>query len=71
MIGFKDRTWCPNHVSDRCALRKGCYRVFTPEDQADAEKWWGGPDFPISQFVGEPSCFRPAPNQEQEPDGSK
>jgi hypothetical protein len=59
MISYKDRAWCPMSINERCSCRKGCYRAFTEEDQANAEKWWGSKDFPISQFQKEPSCFVP------------
>lgn len=59
MIGYLDRTWCPGHIHKRCSRSQGCYRVFTPEDRANAIKWWGGDDFPIAIYAEEPSCFIP------------
>lgn len=59
MMGYKDRTWCPMNINLRCARREGCYRAFTQEDQANAEKWWGGKDFPICVYSTEPDCFVP------------
>jgi len=59
MMGYLDRTWCPQEISNRCSHSQGCYRVFTEEDRKAAEKWWGNSDFPISQFAEEPGCFIP------------
>lgn len=73
MMSFKDRTWCPMRINLRCARREGCYRAFTSEDQKAAEKWWGGPDFPISVFAQEPECFSllAMHSPKKESDGSK
>ena len=57
MMCYKDRTWCPQTISDRCSRSEGCYRVFTKEDRIHAEKWWKGPDFPIAYWTEEPECF--------------
>ena len=69
MIGFKDRTWCPNYINTHCAFKKGCDRVFTAEDQIDAEKWWGNSNFPISLFSENPGCFQHI-DKAQESNGS-
>lgn len=61
MIGYLDRTWCPESISSRCARSAGCYRVFTAEDRKNAIEWWRGEDFPIWQYSSEPSCFTPEP----------
>jgi len=72
MIGYMDRTWCPLSINSRCSRSQGCYRAFTSEDQKDAEKWWGNPDFPIVQYTQEPDCFvaHSSDNQKQKSDGS-
>jgi hypothetical protein len=46
VICFRDRTYCSRteHAPD-------CERQWTPELQAEAERWWGGPDAPV--------CFGP------------
>jgi len=57
MMHYKDRTWCPRRYSDRCHRSQGCYRVLTEEDRIAAEKWWGGPNFPICIYSEKPECF--------------
>ena len=59
MIGYKDMTFCP--FGDKCASAKDCLRVLTPEDKEDAEKWWGGKDFPVSYFTNPPECYEEIP----------
>ena len=44
----KDITFCP---IGECVRAKECFRALTPEVEAAAEKWWGGPDAPISAIV--------------------
>ena len=46
MICYKDRSWCANPR----AVEIGCGRAMTPQVEADAEKWWGGPGAPFSMF---------------------
>jgi hypothetical protein len=43
MICFKDRTFCSskNHKPE-------CDRRWTPELQAEADRWWGKPGAPVS-----------------------
>lgn len=73
MICYKDRTWCPMRINLRCKRAQGCYRAFTSEDQKAAEEWWGGKDFPISQYSVEPECFIPIvmSDPKQESDGEE
>lgn len=59
MIGYLDRTWCPDTISRTCQRREGCYRVFTEEDRANAIRWWGKEAFPISYFKENPECYIP------------
>jgi hypothetical protein len=42
MICYKDRTYCSSKVKVHT-----CGREFTDEDQKNAEKWWGGKDYPL------------------------
>ena len=42
MIGYRDMTFCTN---PKCTCPE--WRRITDEVLAAAEKWWGGPDFPI------------------------
>jgi len=57
MVGYADRTWC---IAKECEFysKDKCSRAFTKEDEEKAIKWWGSKDFPISVFVGKPTCFR-------------
>lgn len=48
MIGFQDRTFCSG---DGCAKFNSCPRALTDEVRAAAERWWGGPGAPISEFA--------------------
>ena len=45
MICFRDQSYCA--AGDRCQTTP-CGRRFTAEDQAAAERWWGGPDAPVA-----------------------
>jgi|LakMenEpi03Aug12_release.lakeMendotaPanAssembly.Ray.scaffolds.fasta_scaffold323870_4 hypothetical protein len=42
MICYRDRAYCSSKVKVHT-----CGREFTDEDQKNAEKWWGGKDFPL------------------------
>lgn len=44
MMCFKDKTWCGD---DSCKGECG-FPYFTEKDSEAAEKWWGGPDAPVS-----------------------
>lgn len=50
MIGYKDRTYCGSDVEVHT-----CGREFTEQDAINAEKWWGGKDYPVaySEFCKE------------------
>ena len=43
MIGYKDRTYCGSDVEVHT-----CGREFTEQDAQEAEKWWGGKDYPVA-----------------------
>ena len=51
MIGFLDRTFCASKVK-----KHTCGRELTPELKKQAEKWWGGKDYPVAyaKFCKEP-----------------
>ena len=50
MIGYKDTTFCASEVTEHT-----CGREFTEQDAINAEKWWGGKDYPVvySEFCEE------------------
>jgi hypothetical protein len=43
MICYKDKTFCSSKVEIHT-----CGREFTKEDEVNAEKWWGGEDYPVA-----------------------
>lgn len=43
MICYKDKTYCDDKVETHT-----CGREFTEQDKLDAEKWWGGKDYPVA-----------------------
>jgi hypothetical protein len=43
MLCYKDRTYCGSKVTAHT-----CGREFTEKDAKDAEKWWGGKDYPVA-----------------------
>lgn len=43
MIGYRDRTYCGSDVEVHT-----CGREFTEQDAVDAERWWGGKDYPVA-----------------------
>ena len=43
MICYKDKTFCSDEVEEHT-----CGREFTEQDKIDAEKWWGGKDYPVA-----------------------
>ena len=43
MICYKDQTFCASKVE-----KHTCGREFTEQDAVDAEKWWGGKDYPVA-----------------------
>lgn len=51
MISYKDRAFCSSKVEIHT-----CDREFTEEDALNAEKWWGGKDYPIAygEFCNQP-----------------
>jgi hypothetical protein len=40
---YKDTTFCLSTVKDHT-----CGREFTEQDVINAERWWGGKDYPVS-----------------------
>lgn len=52
MICFRDITFCSSKVKTHT-----CGREFTEQDAIDAEKWWGGKDYPVaySNFCDTPT----------------
>lgn len=43
MICYKDQTYCASNVKQHT-----CGREFTEQDKKDAERWWGGKDYPVA-----------------------
>ena len=43
MICYRDRSYCGSKVKVHT-----CGREFTEQDAIDAEKWWGGKDYPVA-----------------------
>jgi hypothetical protein len=58
MLTYLDRAFC----TAKC-LTLDCPRNVTPEVEAAAEKWWGGPDFPMRLMPLNEQCdgYQPAP----------
>lgn len=40
---YQDKTFCGSKVENHT-----CGREFTKEDEQNAEKWWGGKDYPVA-----------------------
>lgn len=53
---FRDKTFCPFYKE--CADGAICGRALTEQVKADAVKWWGSDEAPISMFMDRPSCFK-------------
>lgn len=60
MICYRDRTYCSSKVD-----KHTCGREFTKQDAIDAEKWWGGKDYPVAYgyFCGEPTSQKGTDNE--------
>jgi len=43
MICYKDQSYCASKVN-----KHTCGREFTAKDAQEAEKWWGGKDYPVA-----------------------
>ena len=43
MTVYKDQTYCGSDVEVHT-----CGREFTEQDAINAEKWWGGKDYPVA-----------------------
>jgi len=55
MMCYKDRTFC---MAKTCQhFGNGCDRSLTDEVLADAKKWWGDSNTPISIFCNTPDCY--------------
>jgi len=57
MIGFRDKTFCAAACENA-----DCHRNVTPEVEAAAERWWGGPGAPMAMadFSGRCADYLPA-----------
>ena len=58
MISYKDQAYCASEVKEHT-----CGREFTEQDAKDAEKWWGGKDYPVAYSY---FCGKPTPNKLKE-----
>ena len=56
MICYRDTTFCASEVTEHT-----CGREFTEQDAINAEKWWGGKDYPVaySEFCKEADTNQP------------
>jgi hypothetical protein len=43
MMCYRGTTFCSSEVTEHT-----CGREFTEQDAIDAEKWWGGKDYPVA-----------------------
>ena len=55
MLCFRDMTFCPFWRD--CADGSACDRALTPKVFDQADRWWGGPEAPICEFVERPDCY--------------
>ena len=49
--GYKDQTWCPSKINNKCSLRSTCHRVMTKAQIKESKGdliWW---------LLGKPSCL--------------
>lgn len=51
---YRDRSWCSASVTG--CTNKSCDRYFGPEQQAAAERWWGGPGAPVAMSPFHANC---------------
>lgn len=58
MLCYRDRAYCGSKVR-----KHTCGREFTKQDAIDAEKWWGGKDYPVAfvKFCKEKNSSQPTP----------
>jgi hypothetical protein len=54
---YKDKTWCRDRT---CKHWDTCDTALTLEVQADAMRWWGGVDVPISVQETRFNCYEAA-----------
>ena len=59
MIGYKDMTFCRE---SSCSKFNDCPRALTPRVIADAERWWGSREAPISVYADTPQCYEVDPD---------
>jgi len=55
MSGYKDKTWCPPEIHEKCINKPTCDRVMTREQEKESKGdliWW---------FVGKLTCFKAKP----------
>jgi len=65
MMGFKDTTFC---TATTCTKFDNCDRALTEQVKEDAEKWWGGKDYPIAllyQPEKHMECYEPTTTKEE------
>lgn len=58
MMCYKDMTFCPAWIHERCTDSAGCELVLDDKVKEGAVKWWGSDEAPICIFVEEPECFK-------------
>lgn len=63
---FKDMTFCPGWVHERCAKANDCHRPLTEKVKQDAIMWWGNDNAPIMMFATDPQCFEPNEDELEE-----
>lgn len=54
MICYRGQTYCP---FSECTNFSTCDRALTDEVEADAVRWWGSENAPISVYGEKPECF--------------
>ena len=65
MMGFRDTTFC---TATTCTKFDKCHRALTEKVKEDAEKWWGGKDYPIALLYHPEQhmdCYEPTPTKEE------
>ena len=60
-MSYRDTTFCASKVTEHT-----CGREITEQDAINAEKWWGGKDYPVaySKFCKEADTNQPDHNEE-------
>lgn len=60
MISYKDMTFCRE---DSCVKFDDCPRSLTKRVIADAERWWGSKDAPVSVYIERQACYEGKSNE--------